>query len=175
MQIVRKGDGKIVELTDGKTIVRVDQGPVRKTATATSELLDDKVTDARYHAPRKIKAAALPKQFHRREGIVYRCRKTRVEKVFKPEDEVTIYALGSNGKPIELGKPMEYLDRLSPTVEFCVYREESETRTITDPVSKQPKTVTRSRFKKRAGPFATEEEAIAAALELFAPKAPAAA
>lgn len=73
----------------GDDQVRIEEGPARKTATATEELLSDDKTDARYYA------GVRPVDITLRNGEV-----------------VTVDQVGRDalGKPIEVGKKMTYLD-----------------------------------------------------------------
>lgn len=99
MDIKRVGDGDVIEI-DGK--FRIEKGPKRLKAVATAELLDDEVTAAHYHAPRKVKKTVKQDG---KDVVV----------------EVTEVAVDALGKPIELGKEMNYIDWKNRRTNFTYY------------------------------------------------------
>lgn len=83
--VTRRGDTIVL----GDDQIRIEEGPVRKTATATAELLHDDVTASHYYEGKK------PMSFNKPDGGTF-----------------TVQAQGRDalGKLIEVGKPMTYLD-----------------------------------------------------------------
>lgn len=81
--------------------VRVEQGPELKTAEATEELLDDKVTASHYHAPVEKTHAASGKT-------------------------VKVYAKDALGQRIEIGSDMTYLDWLGDRVWYVYVKQWEE-------------------------------------------------
>jgi hypothetical protein len=176
MEVTRKGN--TVEITDGTKKVRIDSGPVKRTAIATPELLADDKTNAKYHAPKRVKVRDLPASLRRPDGIHFFDRKAGKETVFDPakdgDKEVTVHAIDAENKPIEVGKPMTYIDRMSADREFFVYREVTEPRQQHDRNNQplmgadgKPLMRDHTYFKEVEGPFPTEEAALGPAMALF--------
>lgn len=85
VEISRRGSTVVL----GDDEVRIEEGPARKTAVATEELLHDDQTDARYYAGTRPMPLGLP------DGRTV---------------EVPAVGRDALGNPIQLGKKMTYLD-----------------------------------------------------------------
>ncbi|MEJ0012780.1 MAG: hypothetical protein WDM94_09180 [Bauldia sp.] len=179
-----KRKGSYLEITEGAKVVRIDSGPVKRRATATDELLANDKSNAKYHAPRKVKVRDLPTSMRRPDGIHFFDRKARTETVFDPKadgnKEVTVYAIDAHNVPIELGKPMTYIDRMSDEREFFVYQQVTEGRQLYDRSNHPMKDAAgapvmrdHTYFKEVAGPFPNEEAALGPAMALIVPTPPA--
>jgi hypothetical protein len=93
----RKGDMIIL----GDDEIRIEEGPVLKTAIATEELLKDEQTAPHYYV------GVRPMTFYDAKGKPY---------------EVPAIGRDALGKPIKLGEEMTYVDYVSGEREFKVYR-----------------------------------------------------
>lgn len=130
----------LIEISD---TIRIEDAPPRKQAVATKELLDNAVTAKHYQGPRKAT----------KEEIDDPNVMTKGTERFFPD---------SFGKPIELGKPMDYIDwKCAPEARvWNVYQLQTF-----DEKDKDGKPVKVDRFMP-AGTFPTMEEANAFAITL---------
>lgn len=145
----RKGDR--LEIGDR---FRIEPGPARRTAKATTELLDDAKTAARYHLPRTVADAKDPKK------------------------SKAVIAKDAMGKDIVEGQDFTYLDDYGKPVFYLYERVEIDlenpdhARFIpqADPTDILPEDSTNvtayTYFFEPRGTFDTEESAIAEAEKL---------
>ena len=111
MKIVQgRNDGQLVprwEINDG--VVVIDTTPLRKRATATTELLSNDMTATRYYAGSK---AVLFKDTFGKTVLDAKTSQLKTKMVVGKD---------SLGKPIVLGKAFDYLDWKNPKRVFQVY------------------------------------------------------
>lgn len=99
------------EITEVNGIARVEPGPRRYTAIATTELLSDEITARHYFAP--FQRQALTKDirltFEGNDYVIGGSGDPVVDGAGQPV-MVTHYAVDAAGRPIRLGEPMAYIN-----------------------------------------------------------------
>lgn len=131
-------------MTDIDDFIRIEPGHKHKKAVATEELLSDEVTARHYYAGVRKEPVYLANGEQRKDpdgNLVY-------------ADRVGIDALG---KPIELGKEMDYIDWKSKERSYNVYKK-TLVKGVDGDADRQ--------VWKKVGEFDTHDEAMSHAVTL---------